>query len=210
MNKGFGLPAIFLMIAGVMLLLVGATYFFTSNDTESVACPTDAKLCPDGSAVGRIGPNCEFAECPGAAVENDFRATSQEISMCGKLINFKDEAWAPSLAISYSDWLTESELTGTLWPDGKTMAGDLSACQIGNYFIFIPEFFEFGCGMMFRYDISKDELLTTGIAAPEACADTFGEVTDSYIEYFGSTGDGGETKEYHGRYHFGENRVENL
>lgn len=27
-------------------------------------CPEDAKLCPDGSAVGRTGPNCEFAPCP--------------------------------------------------------------------------------------------------------------------------------------------------
>ena len=31
------------------------------------ACQMDAKLCPDGSSVGRSGPNCEFAECPGGA-----------------------------------------------------------------------------------------------------------------------------------------------
>lgn len=29
-----------------------------------VACTLDAKLCPDGSSVGRVGPNCEFAPCP--------------------------------------------------------------------------------------------------------------------------------------------------
>src|SRR5574342_37522 len=29
------------------------------------ACTEEAKLCPDGSAVGRTGPNCEFAPCPG-------------------------------------------------------------------------------------------------------------------------------------------------
>lgn len=28
------------------------------------ACPQDARLCPDGSSVGRTGPNCEFAQCP--------------------------------------------------------------------------------------------------------------------------------------------------
>lgn len=27
-------------------------------------CTQEAKLCPDGSSVGRGGPNCEFAECP--------------------------------------------------------------------------------------------------------------------------------------------------
>lgn len=30
-----------------------------------VACTMEAKLCPDGSYVGRGGPNCEFAPCPG-------------------------------------------------------------------------------------------------------------------------------------------------
>ena len=29
-----------------------------------IVCTQDAKVCPDGSAVGRTGPNCEFAECP--------------------------------------------------------------------------------------------------------------------------------------------------
>lgn len=28
------------------------------------ACPEDAKICPDGSAVGRSGSNCEFDPCP--------------------------------------------------------------------------------------------------------------------------------------------------
>lgn len=31
----------------------------------AVACTMDAKLCPDGSSVGRVAPNCEFALCPG-------------------------------------------------------------------------------------------------------------------------------------------------
>ena len=28
------------------------------------ACTLDAKICADGSSVGRTGPNCEFANCP--------------------------------------------------------------------------------------------------------------------------------------------------
>lgn len=35
-----------------------------------VACTAEAKLCPDGSAVGRSGPNCEFSPCPGATGAN--------------------------------------------------------------------------------------------------------------------------------------------
>lgn len=30
---------------------------------SEVACTMEAKLCPDGSSVGRTGPNCDFAEC---------------------------------------------------------------------------------------------------------------------------------------------------
>lgn len=31
---------------------------------EPVACTMDAKMCPDGSFVGRVAPDCNFAPCP--------------------------------------------------------------------------------------------------------------------------------------------------
>lgn len=37
----------------------------TEPTDEPVFCTMDAKECPDGSYVGRVGPNCEFAPCPG-------------------------------------------------------------------------------------------------------------------------------------------------
>lgn len=36
----------------------------STNTGGGVACTMEAKICPDGSAVGRTGPNCAFAECP--------------------------------------------------------------------------------------------------------------------------------------------------
>jgi hypothetical protein len=34
-------------------------------DIAVVACTMEAKLCPDGiTSVGRVGPNCDFADCP--------------------------------------------------------------------------------------------------------------------------------------------------
>lgn len=36
-----------------------------SPEFEGVACTMEAKVCPDGSSVGRTGPNCEFEACPG-------------------------------------------------------------------------------------------------------------------------------------------------
>ena len=33
-------------------------------DEEPVACTLEAKVCPNGSTVGRTGPDCEFTSCP--------------------------------------------------------------------------------------------------------------------------------------------------
>jgi hypothetical protein len=33
-------------------------------ESDQVVCTMDAKICPDGSGVGRVGPKCEFAPCP--------------------------------------------------------------------------------------------------------------------------------------------------
>lgn len=47
-------------------LLMEQTYT-TPSVTPSptlIACTEEAKICPDGSAVGRTGPNCEFSKCP--------------------------------------------------------------------------------------------------------------------------------------------------
>ncbi|MBI2481979.1 MAG: hypothetical protein HYV76_00160 [Candidatus Vogelbacteria bacterium] len=36
----------------------------TNNVGGGIACTMEAKLCPDGTYVSRIAPNCEFAICP--------------------------------------------------------------------------------------------------------------------------------------------------
>ena len=55
------------MFGTLVLLLVvfGAILFISpSKSQEQVFCTMEAKLCPDGSYVGRTGPNCEFRACP--------------------------------------------------------------------------------------------------------------------------------------------------
>jgi hypothetical protein len=51
----------------LMLTLVLAIMAVSCTRVERpVACTMDAKACPDGSFVGRIAPDCEFAPCPEA------------------------------------------------------------------------------------------------------------------------------------------------
>ncbi len=49
-----------------LLVLTGAGCTLQKNTDQKgpVACTADAKQCPDGSYVGRTGPNCEFTACP--------------------------------------------------------------------------------------------------------------------------------------------------
>ncbi|MFH1229051.1 MAG: hypothetical protein V1678_01330 [Candidatus Aenigmatarchaeota archaeon] len=48
-----------------VLIIVAAAYVILSQmQTSTVACTMEAKMCPDGSYVGRIAPSCEFAPCP--------------------------------------------------------------------------------------------------------------------------------------------------
>jgi hypothetical protein len=35
-----------------------------ADDDNMRMCTQEVKTCPDGSYVGRSGPNCEFAACP--------------------------------------------------------------------------------------------------------------------------------------------------
>jgi hypothetical protein len=59
-----------IIIAVVVLVIIGVfiigqkIYKFNFGDNNGAACTMEAKLCPDGSAVGRTGPNCEFTPCP--------------------------------------------------------------------------------------------------------------------------------------------------
>lgn len=65
------------LIAGVVLIIVvGLGGFLYRNILErnavpqpEVACTLEAKVCPDGTAVGRSGPNCAFAVCAPPNIE---------------------------------------------------------------------------------------------------------------------------------------------
>jgi len=54
-----------LLVEFLVVIGLGIYKFNFISDDARVACTMEAKLCPDGSAVGRSGPNCEFAPCPG-------------------------------------------------------------------------------------------------------------------------------------------------
>ena len=56
-----------------------------TNVDATKACTEEAKVCPDGSAVSRTGPNCEFAPCPegdAGPAAGEGRMSAQDAKEC--------------------------------------------------------------------------------------------------------------------------------
>jgi len=83
---------IIVALIGIVVVLAGALYFLpelkNTPNPDGVACTAEAKMCPDGSGVGRVGPNCEFAECPVVGIGElpDGVPFAQEGEHCGGFI----------------------------------------------------------------------------------------------------------------------------
>ncbi|MEK7635180.1 MAG: hypothetical protein AAB446_01985 [Patescibacteria group bacterium] len=56
--------AVFILGGLLYIYNPSPTEYKNPNEKEPVACTMEARLCPDGSYVGRTGPNCEFTDCP--------------------------------------------------------------------------------------------------------------------------------------------------
>jgi hypothetical protein len=78
-----------LLLGVALVALVGIAGFLYRNIVEHssvrpaaglTACTQEAKLCPDGSTVGRTGPNCTFAPCPISATATPLTATTTATS----------------------------------------------------------------------------------------------------------------------------------
>lgn len=52
------------LVCIVLLIPLFVWISLQEKSDAPVACTLDARICEDGSAVGRTGPNCEFEACP--------------------------------------------------------------------------------------------------------------------------------------------------
>jgi hypothetical protein len=74
-----------LIIVALFVIVIGSSiwYFGWHQNTSpngEVACTQEAMQCPDGSYVGRTGPNCEFAQCPTGGTPSTTSTTTGGIS----------------------------------------------------------------------------------------------------------------------------------
>lgn len=80
--------ALFAIIIGTAVVLTSGDSLFhpdkatpnsTITDNVTVACPSDARQCPDGSYVGRVAPTCQFSTCPDGTIPGYSEDGQKEI-----------------------------------------------------------------------------------------------------------------------------------
>jgi hypothetical protein len=102
-----------------VLLLAGVSYLAWSNypkQQAGTACTQEAKICPDGSSVGRTGLNCEFAACP--AVSNPGWKTSVDAKS--------------GISFQYPESLPTEYIHGVDWPPQIAVSNSSFSCAEGG------------------------------------------------------------------------------
>lgn len=117
----------------LILLILSAALILSLKILQKpkvVLCALEAKLCPDGSSVGRVPPNCEFASCPGnpanpsqnlnteCSIDDDCVLVNQDLGLdcCGvnecQPVDYSQDKW---VAVN-SKW--RGELCKSIWSKG--------------------------------------------------------------------------------------------
>jgi hypothetical protein len=96
-----------LLLIFIATLAIFALIFFVVKNQflkkdSPIACTEEAKICPDGSAVGRSGPLCEFAKCPETPPVSDVSTTKDVI------LKVKETAKIFDLAITLESIVEDS------------------------------------------------------------------------------------------------------
>ena len=132
-ERRYYVSAIFSVLISV-IILGGLLISLGWQDNTVVACSTEAKVCPDGSAVGRSGKDCSFAPCQGGAeplvgapVADSFPA-EREFAGEPAAINFG----ANTDAQAFRTLLTRAASTGPNFAGAYTVAtwGCGTSCQM--------------------------------------------------------------------------------
>jgi hypothetical protein len=107
MNKiNFG-KYLVILIAILCVIFIARAF---NQKTNPIACTLEAKICSDGSSVGRIGPKCEFSPCP--------------LSVGGKI--FDDSKLG--ITFEYPEIIDTEYITAESWPPIVTRPFGIFSC----------------------------------------------------------------------------------
>lgn len=101
------------------------------------ACTMEAKVCPDGTSVGRVAPSCDFAPCPSSILTADKTVTittdkteyeqGEEINV---RLSYQDTIYAwDEYAWSIQMWENDSWITIRRRGDPYLFCSNISECE---------------------------------------------------------------------------------
>jgi hypothetical protein len=143
------MKTIFIVLILCMLLFIGCNKAPDFDDPK--ACTMDAKLCPDGSAVGRDPDNnCEFPACPETKIAAQYRKyASNDAEQC-KTVLFQ--------CIEGTKAFSDQSGCGCEAKDPKSyVSKDLSQCEVIRFMCAkntLPFTDEMGCGCEFSWELA--------------------------------------------------------
>ncbi|HLD39208.1 MAG TPA: cupredoxin domain-containing protein [archaeon] len=143
----------------IPILLISVIFIAGCASQQPTACTADAMVCPDGTSVGRTGPNCEF-KCPTNSISsssgNTLSAstlpapTVKEFNVTAKkyefipgtiIVNKGDQVVinAVSLDVTHGISIPEYNIVETLNPDEPKIIR-FTADKAGQFIFSCPVF----------------------------------------------------------------------
>jgi hypothetical protein len=153
-KAGLRLNNLFLLISAIVIIVGSGGYLLGMNTTkgpatpnaisptvQQKACTSEAKICPDGSSVGRIGPNCEFAPCPSTATTPIIQASPTAMLTGSEQLQVYDKPWSSyeGRVCDYSGCYTsEIEQQNQYWIDQAIKNKNINLCNNSLGFDSVP------------------------------------------------------------------------
>lgn len=104
-------------VALILLFIISLFLIIGCADvTKPIVCTQEAKICPDGTAVGRIPPDCNFQECPSDFTKNYCTPEQKKADICIQLYN------------PVCGWLDPEKIQCIKYPCANTFSNSCFAC----------------------------------------------------------------------------------
>ena len=106
------------MILIALIIVTAFIYLLNSSMLAGKGCTDDAKICPDGSSVGRDPENnCEFRECLKNEIEHFCSSEERGVGVC-------TEIYQPVCG-----WFDPEKIVCVRYPCAQTFSNSCFACQ---------------------------------------------------------------------------------
>ncbi len=128
----------YILIVVILAAIVGGGIlayqyrWMPKKELNNIICTMEAKLCPDGSYVGRTGPNCEFAPCPTAKLNETEDWKTYKSGQMGFEIKYPSD-----LGVSYeriSSTGTEVYFYKSFQVAGEKINYIIMSIDVGSYY----------------------------------------------------------------------------